>query len=47
MSIAAKKRGAHNKGKVYCYNPETFEKKLCFSDEIPEGWIKGYVPKNK
>ena len=47
MSEAAKARPIHNKGKVYCYNPETLEKLLCIIEEIPSGWVRGFIPKEK
>ena len=45
MSESAKRRGTHNKNKVYCYDPKTLNKKLCFVEEVPQGWIRGFVPK--
>jgi hypothetical protein len=45
MSNAAKGRVAKNKGKIYCYNPETLEKMLCYIEAIPSGWTRGFVPK--
>lgn len=47
MSLAKKGKSPHNKGKVYCYNPETLEKKLCFRDDVPNGWKFGYLKKLK
>ena len=51
MSEAAKNRckdkPMYNKGKVYCYNPETLERIVCFLENIPNGWIRGYPPKEK
>ena len=45
MSNAKRGKSPHNKGKVYCYNPETLEKLLCLESEIPLGWIRGFVKK--
>lgn len=45
QSIAAKNRPIHNKGKIYCYNPETLEKSLCFIEDMPKGWKRGFVKK--
>lgn len=46
MSEKKKGRPAHNKGKAYCYCPNTLEKKLCRPDEIPSGWLRGYASIN-
>lgn len=45
MSDAKKGRAPHNKGKVYCHNPITLEKSLCYESEIPYGWVRGFVKK--
>lgn len=45
MSLAAKRRPPVNKGLVYCYNPQTLQKKMCEIEEIPEGWIRGFIKK--
>jgi hypothetical protein len=47
ISDACKGRHAYNKGKVYCYNPDTLEKKLCLLEDVPKGWNRGFVPKCK
>ncbi|MFW6129697.1 MAG: NUMOD3 domain-containing DNA-binding protein, partial [Atribacterota bacterium] len=47
MSKAKKGKTPHNKGKVYCYDPKTLEKKLCFIDEMPDGYVRGFVKKCK
>jgi hypothetical protein len=47
MSEAKKGKPPGNKGKVYCYDPDTLEKKLCTLEEVPEGWLRGYIPKCK
>lgn len=47
MSLAKKGKEPHNKGKVYCYNPETLEKKLCFKEEVPYGWNLGVLSRVK
>jgi hypothetical protein len=47
MSLAKKGKTAFGKGKVYCYHPETLETQLCFVNEIPEGWNRGFIPKCK
>jgi hypothetical protein len=45
MSKAKAGKAPHNKGKVYCYNPNTLEKQLCLIENIPYGWVKGFIPK--
>ena len=45
MSNAMKGKNAPNKGKVYCYDPSSLEKKLCVFNDIPDGWVRGFVPK--
>ena len=47
MSISAKKRGPANKGKVYCYDPNSKQTRVCLLEEIPKGWIRGFRPKEK
>ena len=47
MSLAKKGKSPHNKGKKYCYNPITKEKKLCFEQDIPNGWVFGFLSKEK
>jgi hypothetical protein len=47
MSIAKKGKDPHNKGKVYCYNADTLEKKLCLESEIPIGWSRGVLSRRK
>lgn len=47
MSISAKKRGPTNKGKVYCYDPNSKQTRMCLLEEIPKGWIRGFRPKEK
>ena len=47
MSNAKKGKDPHNKGKVYCYNSDTLEKKLCFESEIPHGWTRGVLSRRK
>lgn len=43
MSNAKKGKEPHNKGKIYCYDPITLSKKLCFESDIPTGWVKGFL----
>jgi hypothetical protein len=43
MSMAAKGRKPHNKGKKYYYNPITKEKILCFEKDVPGGFINGFL----
>lgn len=47
MSLAKKGKSPHNKGKVYCYNPITLEKKLCLKEEVPVGWNLGVLSRIK
>lgn len=47
MSVAGKGRESFGKGKVYCYDPQTLETKLCYLNEIPDGWNRGFIPKCK
>jgi len=47
MSAAKKGKAPHNIGKVYCYDPISYAKKLCFAVDIPNGWVRGFVPKGK
>src|SRR5574343_246116 len=47
MSKEKKGKSPHNIGKVYCYDPITLEKKLCYKEDIPLGWVRGFVPKCK
>ena len=51
ISEKAMGREASNKNKVWCYNPETEERKYVEKENIPEGWVKGQnkkvTPKGK
>ena len=47
ISLSKKGKQPHNKSKKYCYNPKTLEKKLCFENEIPEGWERGFASSYK
>lgn len=42
MSLAKKGNAAHNKGKVYCYDPNSDKKLLCAEEDIPKGWKRGF-----
>lgn len=45
MSLAKKGKEPHNKGKIYCYDPVSLKRILCFESDIPSGWVKGYIKK--
>lgn len=45
ISNSLRGRQANNIGKIYCYNPVTLEKQLCNIEDMPEGWIRGFIPK--
>lgn len=47
ISLAKKGKEPNNKGKVYCYNPITLEKKLCFKQDVPLGWNLGVLSRIK
>lgn len=47
MSAAGKGRESFGRGKIYCYDPQTLETKLCFMQEIPDLWVRGFIPKCK
>ena len=42
ISESKKGKPAHNKGKVYYHNPETFDIVLCEEGKQPDGYERGY-----
>jgi hypothetical protein len=47
FGLKYRKKRRSIKNSVFCYNPITKEKKVCKLHEIPDGWIRGFLPKNK